>query len=346
MPLAPVQEYFNLENQVDRVRLLVATTDDRPRVLAAVAARLPAELTVQAPVDQTELADSILRPALAKAEGELGRRARFSCMLAALAAAAAWEQDRPGEAAALLADRFDVLERGGMPEPLMLAYRTGARMAMQLHRRHCREIDQDSLTVALRQLSLTESNLQRFLTAGQTTEPRREHCDLRRIASDVVALVQPSCNHKGVQVRFDPDGSAFELLADSDHLSQLLLNLLLNGIEAAGPGGWVAVDLTHRDASVLLRVTDSGPGIDDALRDRLFEPFATGKPEGIGLGLAIARKIAESHGGTIDYMRDERTTFEVGLPRARGESFAPHRPHPGESHPSVLETGFQAARAS
>lgn len=79
---------------------------------------------------QVLLADSILRPALAKAEGELGRRARFTCMLAALAAAAAWERNAPAEAAALLADRFDVLERGGMPEPLMLAYRTGARMAL------------------------------------------------------------------------------------------------------------------------------------------------------------------------------------------------------------------------
>ncbi|MEJ8847704.1 LuxR C-terminal-related transcriptional regulator [Variovorax rhizosphaerae] len=79
---------------------------------------------------QVQLADSLLQPALASAEVELGRRSRLSCMLAALLASAVWERGRPGEAAALLADRLDVLEHGGLPEALLLAYRTMARMAM------------------------------------------------------------------------------------------------------------------------------------------------------------------------------------------------------------------------
>lgn len=78
---------------------------------------------------QVLLAESLLRPAVARAEAELGRRNRFSCMLAALLATAAWECDRPGESAALLADRLDVLEHSGVPESLLLAYRTMARSA-------------------------------------------------------------------------------------------------------------------------------------------------------------------------------------------------------------------------
>ena len=78
---------------------------------------------------QVRLTESLLRPALAGAEGELGRRNPFVCMLAALLAATVWELDRPQEAAALLANRLDVLERSGLPEAVLLGYRTAARIA-------------------------------------------------------------------------------------------------------------------------------------------------------------------------------------------------------------------------
>ena len=79
---------------------------------------------------QVLLAEKLLRPALANTEGELGRRSPFACMLAALLAATVWERDHPDEAAALLADRLDVLERCGLPESLLLAYRTLVRIAV------------------------------------------------------------------------------------------------------------------------------------------------------------------------------------------------------------------------
>ena len=75
------------------------------------------------------LAEQLLRPALATAEADLGRRSSFACMLAALLAAALWERDQPDEAAAMLANRQDVLERSGLPECVLLGYRTMARIA-------------------------------------------------------------------------------------------------------------------------------------------------------------------------------------------------------------------------
>jgi LuxR family maltose regulon positive regulatory protein len=74
-------------------------------------------------------AQSILQPALTAAESDLGRRGPFVCMLAALLAAASWDLDRPREAAALLANRLDVLERSGLPDSVLLGYRTAARFA-------------------------------------------------------------------------------------------------------------------------------------------------------------------------------------------------------------------------
>ncbi|MDM0073757.1 LuxR C-terminal-related transcriptional regulator [Variovorax sp. J2P1-59] len=79
---------------------------------------------------QVLLAENLLRPSLAGAEATLGRRSSFVVMLAALLASAAWERDRPGEAVALLANRLDVLERSGLPEVLLLSYRTLARIAV------------------------------------------------------------------------------------------------------------------------------------------------------------------------------------------------------------------------
>jgi LuxR family maltose regulon positive regulatory protein len=78
---------------------------------------------------QVRLTENLLRPALAAAEGDLGRRDPLVCMLAAVLAAAVWEQDRPQDAIALLANRLDVLERTGLPDAVYLGYRTAARIA-------------------------------------------------------------------------------------------------------------------------------------------------------------------------------------------------------------------------
>ena len=78
---------------------------------------------------QALLAENLLQPTLARADADLGRRSPFSCMLAALLAAAVWERDRPVDAAALLANRLDVLEHSGLPETVLLSFRTMARIA-------------------------------------------------------------------------------------------------------------------------------------------------------------------------------------------------------------------------
>ena len=78
---------------------------------------------------QVLLAEQLLRPTLARADGDLGRRSPFACMMASVLAAALWERDLPDEAAAILANRLDVLERSGLSEAVMLGFRTMARMA-------------------------------------------------------------------------------------------------------------------------------------------------------------------------------------------------------------------------
>jgi signal transduction histidine kinase len=205
---------------------------------------------------------------------------------------------------------------------------TGALMAVQLHAREC-DADPESLDVALRQLALTEENLKQFLAAPQspnlTPAMQRAACRLPDVIHEVVELLDPSLRHRRVQlsvVEKATAGESFE--ADAAQLRQLLMNLVLNAADAAGPGGWVRIEtecmnLVESDlkqqSQLVLRVLDNGSGPPWEILDRLFEPFATSKPEGVGLGLAVAQQIAQSHGGRIVFHRTGRETcFEVHLP--------------------------------
>ena len=87
------------------------------------------------------------------------------------------------------------------------------------------------------------------------------------------------------------------------------------GGDAAGRGGIVRLVAETRGDRVLLAVEDTGPGPPESIRDTIHEPFVTGKPEGIGLGLAVAKAVAEEHGGGLDWERvDGRTRFAIRLP--------------------------------
>ncbi len=203
---------------------------------------------------------------------------------------------------------------------------TGARIAVQLHQRHCRHVDQESLAVALRQLTLTEQHLQRFLAAGRPQTPCRIACDLHALIDELVQLVGPACRHRRVELLVDATDAAVSLPADEEQLRHLLLNLVLNAVEAVAPGGQVRIVSRVSDHDVTVEIHDTGPGPPPAVADRLFEPFSTGKPEGIGLGLTVARQIAEAHGGSLHFSDTADTCFTVTLPLepivADGESHA------------------------
>jgi signal transduction histidine kinase len=199
---------------------------------------------------------------------------------------------------------------------------TGARMAVQLHAREC-DADRESLEVALRQLTLTEENLKQFLAAPQASAeasaaPRKVECVLSDVASEAVHLLGPSLRHKHIELSHDlADAADVQLFADPDQLRQMLMNLILNAADAAGPNGWVKIESAVEPGQVSLRVIDNGTGPPADIADRLFEPFTTSKPEGVGLGLPVVQQIASSHGGRVKWSRtDGETCFEVRLPKA------------------------------
>ena len=108
-------------------------------------------------------------------------------------------------------------------------------------------------------------------------------------------------------------------------MERVFSNIVLNACEAApAESGMIAIDLREGKEDVELRVTDNGPGVADAVRQRLFQPFTSyGKQNGIGLGLTISQKILQDHGGGICLESSEtgRTVFRLTLPmRVTGDS--------------------------
>ena len=206
---------------------------------------------------------------------------------------------------------------------------TGARMALQWHARECPLGEHaESTEMALRQLGLMESYLQRFLTfgagrGGAMLPAERLEVLLTPLIEEVLSLIRPRGRHVGVELHWSPPASPITVHGDRGELQELLVNLLLNSVDAAAPresiGGaaWVRVELQEATPNrVRLRVLDSGPGPSVVIAAQLFEPFVTDKPEGTGLGLAVAKQIAESHGGSLRWSReDDATCFEVELPR-------------------------------
>jgi signal transduction histidine kinase len=198
---------------------------------------------------------------------------------------------------------------------------TGARLAIDLHRRRCpagapgaRGAADESLAVACRQLDIVEEEVRGLLALGRPNDAARVSVDLDALVTEVRDLTAPKCDHVGVRLETGaPVGTTITGLRDA--LRAALVNLALNAIDAAGPGGTVVIRAESDASQASLVVEDSGPGPPPGLADSIEEPFVTGKPEGIGLGLAVAKAVAERHGGALEWRRDGgRTTFAIRLP--------------------------------
>jgi len=164
------------------------------------------------------------------------------------------------------------------------------------------------------QLGIANSIITDLLDMIRDKPLTRERLALPRIIEEAAAAVRKpdkfALQLEGLQ-------DVPEILGDAGQLRQVFVNLLDNAVHAAGDEGSVSV-VGEADAQrVSIAVEDSGPGVDETTRRRLFEPLITTKHKGVGLGLALVKRIVERHGGTIAYEpRGKGARFVVRLPRA------------------------------
>lgn len=179
-------------------------------------------------------------------------------------------------------------------------------------------LDGRDLEVVDEELSRLDATLQSFLDYARPPSLQRTTIDLRDVVHRTVQLATPRAERQSVRIDVALPDEPLPLSADAEQLRQVLLNLLLNSLDALGAGGRVTISASaDRSAQqVLLTVVDTGPGIPESLRSTLFEPFVSSKPSGTGLGLTICRRIVDSHGGTIsaDNAPSGGAVFTIRLP--------------------------------
>ena len=159
--------------------------------------------------------------------------------------------------------------------------------------------------------------VEEFLSLARPIQLKREPVSIRALLEEVRRLVEPQAGPAGITVEQRIPDSVPELRADRDRIKQVLLNLVLNAIEAMPSGGTLTLGVAASDTTVTISVSDTGGGIPADLLPRVFEPYVTTKTRGLGLGLAIARRIVEAHGGRIEAESGagHGTRFRVTLPR-------------------------------
>ena len=171
--------------------------------------------------------------------------------------------------------------------------------------------------VAGRELSRLDALLDEFLAYARPQPPVLRDTDLGPLVAHIVALLQTEVARRGIGLHAEATPVA-HVVADTSQLTQVLLNVLLNSIQASPSGSTVRIVTRERAGVVEIAVSDEGSGITSEASARAFEPFFTTKPSGSGLGLAIAHRIVTAHNGTIaiEPRSPRGTLVTIALPRS------------------------------
>jgi PAS domain S-box-containing protein len=166
------------------------------------------------------------------------------------------------------------------------------------------------------------SRIRGLLTKGA---PRRTDLDVNQIIQEVITLLRNELNRNRISLGIDLASGLPRVPGDPVQLQQVLINLIMNAVEAVRTSTRGPRELLIRSArkpdGVLVQVQDSGPGIAPELGDRIFEPFFTTKAEGTGMGLSISRSIIESHGGQLSLVpASQGALFQFALPVDRNDA--------------------------
>jgi signal transduction histidine kinase len=171
----------------------------------------------------------------------------------------------------------------------------------------------------LQEIDRLDMIVSRLLAFGRPAMTNRHAQEIAPLIYQAIKMVHDPMQKHGV--RIDATALEAELAADVDgpQIIQVLINLLLNAIEASLPEGTIKLTATNLGLNVCIRISDEGARIPDDVRPHVFDAYYTTKPEGSGLGLAVSREIVVNHGGALEFESESGgTTFIMLLPIERG----------------------------
>jgi two-component system, NtrC family, sensor histidine kinase HydH len=159
----------------------------------------------------------------------------------------------------------------------------------------------EDLRIIEHEIRRMEACIQMFLDFARPPRAERRRTDLLAVVRRAVALIDGRARRHRVVVKTELPPGPVELLIDAEQIHQVLVNLMLNALDAMSHGGELRLEVRGLEdpPRVQVRLHDTGPGIAAPILARLFEPFISGKETGLGLGLSICRRLLEAHGGSI-----------------------------------------------
>jgi len=178
------------------------------------------------------------------------------------------------------------------------------------------EAQSECLEILMKESQRLNKLLTNFLDFARPRLPRLQQTDPKEMIHAVTALAQHAASPTGIQLEPIFHGPVHDVMCDQEQIKQLLLNLILNAVQATDANGTVTVKSFFIEQNLCIEVCDQGKGISTEERERIFEPFFTTKETGTGLGLAIASNIASQHGGVLTCRPNvgKGTVFRAELP--------------------------------
>jgi signal transduction histidine kinase len=160
---------------------------------------------------------------------------------------------------------------------------------------------QEGLVTVVREAERLEALVANLLDFSRQKQVQISEFDLMDLLANAKTMLQPRLDAANINLQFPDTASPIKVHADPAGLTQVLLNVLINAIEASPPGGVVALQIVRdeRNRSIVVQIDDAGKGLGEHNPDELFQPFVTTKPRGMGLGLAVSRRILDGLGGAI-----------------------------------------------
>lgn len=181
------------------------------------------------------------------------------------------------------------------------------------------EYIRESLDILQKESQRLNKLLNNFLNFAKPRAPRLQRTDLRELLLSVQSLAAHAALEHRVCLAQEDGSAHVEVACDPEQLKQVLLNLLLNAVDASPKDSEILIRAEVLPSGAAIEVDDAGAGIPAEVAEHIFDPFFTTKPKGTGLGLAISSMIVAQHGGSLSFNENARggTTFRLELPAGK-----------------------------
>jgi PAS domain S-box-containing protein len=179
---------------------------------------------------------------------------------------------------------------------------TAIKMLIQVNRAKFADegLPTDDLELVETEIRRMEKSVNSLLDYARPEKSEFIAFTVQTVVRRTIQLIDGRCVAQGIDVTTVSPDETLSVVGDPSQIQQLLLNLSLNAIDAMPDGGILEIAAARSDSEIVITVSDTGAGIGDDVLGQLFSPFVTSKPNGVGLGLGICRRIAEAHHGTLD----------------------------------------------